>query len=342
MKINLTRNPIVLQAHLDVVRIVISDTQPARNNPVFHLLGGDSEPLSLRSLDADVWALATSDKSSLIVTELDQDRVSIHDGNDLPITSLKNALAVYDADVHNVIVNRYLHQHIIAVETALTANTSGDGTVYQIPIADADGFADGDYLHVNTTSTETTHPVIISSAPVLPTSGPAVFTLDRRLDKAHSTGDLITKAIVNMALQPGTLATPQEYYIQPVPGEVWYLYRILFTMTHNTAGDLGKFGGIAALTNGVLIRAKVGGQYGTLTNWKSNSDIKVDMFDVEFDTRSGGQGNYGTSGRGTFKNTGASLRLDGSLGDRLEVYVQDDLTGLNTFTMKAQGHLEDQ
>jgi hypothetical protein len=342
VKVNSTLNPIVLQAHSDAVRIVISGVQPARGNAVFHILHGGSDPLHLGSLDTDVWALATSDESSLIVTELDQDRVSVHDGYDIPIKSLKGALAVYDADVHNVIVNRYLHQHVDAVETTLTADTSGDGTVYQIPIADATGFALGDYLHVNTTSTETTHPAIVASAPALPTTGPAVFTLDRRLDKAHLAGDLITKAIVNMASQAGSLTTPQEYYIEPTVDEVWYLYRILFVMTHDTGGDLGKFGGITALTNGVLIRAKINGQYGTLTNWKINSDMKVDMFDVEFDSRSGGQGSFGTSGRGTFKNTGASLRLDGASGDRLEVYVQDDITLLNTFTMKAQGHLEDQ
>jgi hypothetical protein len=111
-------------------------------------------------------------------------------------------------------------------------------------------------------------------------------------------------------------------------------------MSHAGAGDLSLFGGIPALTNGCLMRARIDGQYGTLTNWKTNENMKSDMYDVEFDARSGGGGSYGTSGRGSFDRTGAVVRLDGATNDRLEFYVQDDLTALATFTMKAQGHLE--
>jgi hypothetical protein len=111
-------------------------------------------------------------------------------------------------------------------------------------------------------------------------------------------------------------------------------------MTHGSAGDLGLFGNLAALTNGVLLRAKINGNYGTLTNWKTNANIKTDMFDVVFDNRSGGGGTWGTTGRGTFREAGAVLRLDGDTADQFELYVQDDLTTLLTFTMKVQGHLE--
>ena len=103
----------------------------------------------------------------------------------------------------------------------------------------------------------------------------------------------------------------------------------------------GKFGDLAELINGVVLRGNFGDgqQYGTLTNWKRNGDIKTDMFDVEFDSRSTGGGSYGTSGRGTFKEAGAVVRLDGDDSDKVEVYIQDDLTALASFTMKFQGHL---
>lgn len=246
---------------------------------------------------------------------------------------------IHDADVHTQIVNQYLHQHTAVSTTLASASAASD---YQIDIADATGFAVGDYLHIDTTTIETTHPVIISSSPALPTTGPVTLTLDRRLDKAHAIGDEVRKSIVNMALagQVGTLASPQEYWIGPPAGEIWHLTRILFEMTHSTAGDLGLFGNLAALTNGTVLRARNNGAYGTLTNWKTNANIKTDMFDVVFDARSGGGGAFGTTGRGTFTNAGAILRLDGDTDDRLEVYIQDDITAMVSFTMKGQGHVE--
>ena len=112
-------------------------------------------------------------------------------------------------------------------------------------------------------------------------------------------------------------------------------------MGHGSAGDFGLFGNVAALTNGVLLRVKIGGNYGTLTNWKTNGDINVDTGEVTFHLRSGGGGTHGTAANGAFKDrTHAVMRLDGDLGDQFEVYVQDDLTGLSFFNMKVQGHIE--
>jgi hypothetical protein len=273
-------------------------------------------------------------------------KIFMNDGAGNPLNSYFNkatgkySLDIHDADVHTRIINKYLHQHT-STQTTLANPVSGDGSQYTIDVVDATGFAVGDYLHINTSTIETTHPIIISSSPALPTSGPATFTLDRRLDFSHAAGDEVIKSIVNMAPLVGTLANPQEYFTGPAPGEVWHLTRLLFEMTHATAGDLGKFGNLTALTNGAVLRARINGQYGTFTNWKTNSNMKTDMFDVEFDLRSGGGGDYGTSGRGTFKEAGAIIRLDGDTDDRVELYIQDDISGLITYTMKLQGHLED-
>jgi len=249
-----------------------------------------------------------------------------------PYKSLKGAVNVHIADVHNVIVNQYVHQDTAVISTIAVDSLVND---YQIELVDATGFAVDDFIHVNTTNIETTHPKIISV--VL-----NVLTLDRRLDFAHSTGDSVNKVIVDMALvgQVGSIPAHQLYYGGPPAGVVWHITRLLFSMTHTSAGDLGKFGNLGALINGVLLRVKVNGQYGTLTNWKTNADMKTDMFDVEFDSRSGGGGDFGTSGRGTFTETGAVMRLDGDNGDQFEVHVQDNITALGFFAMKIQGHIE--
>jgi len=258
--------------------------------------------------------------------------IALYAADGSPIKSLGGAIDVHTADVHNVVINQYVHQDTAVASTLAVASLAND---YTIEVADATGFIVGGFLHVNTTAIETTHSQITAIAG-------NVLTLDRRLDFAHSIGDDVNQVVVDMAKvgQAGTMVAPQEYYGEPPPGAVWHIARLLFSMRHGTAGDLGLFGNLTALANGVLIRVKVNGQYGTLTNWKTNADIKTDMFDVEFDNRSGGGGSYGTSGRGTFAETGAILRLDGDMGDRFEVYVQDDITALDFFAMKIQGHLE--
>ena len=70
VRINTSLNPLILQAHRDDVRITISNERPVKNNTVFHLLSGDDQPFHLDTIDTNVWALATTDNSSLIVSEM--------------------------------------------------------------------------------------------------------------------------------------------------------------------------------------------------------------------------------------------------------------------------------
>jgi hypothetical protein len=76
-------------------------------------------------------------------------------------------------------------------------------------------------------------------------------------------------------------------------------------------------------------------------NVKDNSDIKNNMYDVDFNTRSSGGGTYGTTGRGSIKiGTGAVPKLNANNGDYFEILVQDDLSSMTSFRMKVQGHIE--
>ena len=69
VRINVAYTSMILQAHRDAVHITVSDTKPARSNEAFHLLSGADVPLPLDIVNTNVWALAVSEKSSLIVTE---------------------------------------------------------------------------------------------------------------------------------------------------------------------------------------------------------------------------------------------------------------------------------
>ena len=101
IKINSGLNPLLLQAHRDSVRVVLSSVKPAKTNPTFHLIGGDSEPLKFDSIDTDVWALAVSDRSSLIVSETDDIKVVTKSGDQVVDLLIKtnNNIASRLADV---------------------------------------------------------------------------------------------------------------------------------------------------------------------------------------------------------------------------------------------------
>ena len=53
----------------------------------------------------------------------------------------------------------------------------------------------------------------------------------------------------------GSLASPFSYKIMPLAGEIWHITKISISMAHSSAGDLGKFGNITALTNGITYDA---------------------------------------------------------------------------------------
>ena len=264
-------------------------------------------------------------------TQVYGNEVRLTDGYGNPIGSFRGAIDIHNADVHREIVNRVFHLHT-GVITTFAADAPAGST--EIELASATGFAVNDYLHIENGVVEQVHPRINSLVGT-------TATLDRPLDNGFVIGDSIDQALVSMNVL-GSLASPVSFKVVPSSSEVMHLTRILIEITHGTAGDNGLFGDLTALLNGVVLRRYDGatGTYSTFTNWKTNSDMVTDMYDVTYSARSGGGGSYGTNGRGDFTQAGAIVYLDGSAGDYVEVLVQDDLTGLDSFSIKAQGHLE--
>jgi len=298
--------------------------------------------VSTVSSSSDFTGLSTDTKPTNLVGAgskfYETDTLSVYEYDSvawLPV-KWKGAINVHDADVHVNAVNKSLHQHTAVTTTISTASDVDD---YELIVVNTNGFVIGDSLHINTGNEELTHPVITNITGAIG----GTLTLDRRLDRAHDVGGTVTVSVVDLASQVGTLAAPQIYWAGPSAGEIWHITNLTLAMGHGTAGDFGLFGNIAALTNGVILRVKVSGNYGTLTNWKTNGEINVDTGEVAFHTRSSGGGTHGTAANGAFRDrTGAIMRLDGDLGDRFEIYVQDDLTTMSFWNMKVQGHIEGQ
>ena len=236
-----------------------------------------------------------------------------------------------------IMFNEYAHLHTGVIST-LTVATNPAGTDRSVTVADGTIFAIGDHVQISNGTVEPTFALILSK------TGADTLNLDRFVDYGHDIGTEVEKVTFEMAVL-GTLAAPIEFIAKPEGTAIAHVQRITFSMVHGNAGDMGKFGGMSTLDNGVIIRVRQAGQYRTLTQWKNNDEIKDDMYDVTFNTRAGGTGSYGTSGRWTLERFGVEERLDASTDDRIEVYIQDDLTaatgaggGLDHFSIKVQGH----
>lgn len=71
VRVNNSKSSITLQSSRDVVRVALSNIKPSRDNTVFHTLSGADNPLQFLNIDSDVWVLATSENTYLVVTETD-------------------------------------------------------------------------------------------------------------------------------------------------------------------------------------------------------------------------------------------------------------------------------
>jgi len=278
------------------------------------------ETLPIRDVNGTIRNIAFSENAGVYTPA----NVVINESGDSAASILDGAMAVYLKDVHTNLINIPLYQVGGGSTTLSSATVIGDTT---LTVASAAGFAAGEKIAIDSFSFATI--TGISSN---------VLTLDRQVDTAWSIGVAVEEASIQMNVN-GSLGSPQIFKIAPPPGLMVHLTRIIFTMTHSAEGDLAKFGGITALTNGIQSRRIVNGVITNAGNWKTNGELMLSMYDVDFPTKAGGAGVYGTAGRYTFSKLGAALNLDGDNNDEWQLLIQDDLTGLDTFALSAQGHI---
>lgn len=163
-----------------------------------------------------------------------------------------------------------------------------------------------------------------------------LLTLDRPIDNNYTTAASAEIVSGNAAVS-GTLTSPAEFIVKPPANENWHIDRMLIVGTDGNTMDDGTFIGIPALTNGVVLREVRARGTRVIGNWKTNGDIRLDCYDVQY-TAKAPAGANGMNARYTFKNYDVIIELDGADGDYLEILVQDDLSGNTSFSLKAEGH----
>jgi len=157
---------------------------------------------------------------------------------------------------------------------------------------------------------------------------------------ATSTGGV--NAVGNYSTGAGG-SSGMSFYIAPTSTQDFRIERMMVHVQDAGAFAAEKYGYLTALTNGVKVRVSnstgvVHDLTGTLPV-KTNAQWGRQCYDVRVDTWAAGD--EFLSARWTFSKGGYPLRLDGSKGEYLEVYLQDSTTGLVEHNFYVNGFVED-
>ena len=239
------------------------------------------------------------------------------------------ALPVNVQDQTTPIVDLYAHRDL--GELTLSAATTINATV--INVTDASAVVAGNVICIK--EGERDYQARVISKLVNAT------TVGTPLDYAFSTAADVHYAEHDLASVAGSLASPKVYGIAPAPDVQWDVVRVIFHIEDDAVMDDGKFGGIAALTNGVVLRV-VNGDTHNVFNVKTNGEFAERAYDREYVAKPpAGTGNA-MNVRRTFggqEKNGVVIRLNGADGDEMQILVQDDLTALSHFHCIVQGHV---
>lgn len=226
--------------------------------------------------------------------------------------------------------------------TTLTAATSKDDKT--ITVASTTGIIDGSYIILFNPTEERFYFGTAIGAPV-----GSVVTVDTPLDFEFPIGTYVDVAITNMAVDGSS--TTQIFGLRGTsapPGvDVKVdITRLIFTMVTDSPISLSKFGDLAKLTNGVVLR-KRDGIFNNIFNVKNNREIVNLMFDFNASASTNpAQGEDGFVSRLTFagqNKIGVVIRLP--VGEDLEILIQDNLLAAQStaqiliFEIYAEGHI---
>lgn len=166
-----------------------------------------------------------------------------------------------------------------------------------------------------------------------------VATIDSPMDWAFTTGEtLVTIGLTNLNVDGS--GTRVIAHIIPPPGVQWDVTAVHLTMTSTTVMTSDKFGGIAGLTKGFVLRQS-GGVYKNIANTKTNQQLVLYSSLYEYDPKppTGLHGFFSTHRFAGQENVGVTMRLNGATSDKAEAIIQDDLRGLATLAVLAVGHV---
>lgn len=163
-----------------------------------------------------------------------------------------------------------------------------------------------------------------------------VITVDRPIDHAFPLTTL--GRIITSELAVDGSATPQMFSVRAgsIPSD-FRRFILTFLTSNVPAANDALFGNLPALANGLVFRI-VNDFQKTIFNFKSNRDIQQFCYDFRYNPSppAASQGMTARISFGGQEKHGMVLRLKDN--DVLQWIVQDDLTGLTSLKIAAQGN----
>lgn len=160
---------------------------------------------------------------------------------------------------------------------------------------------------------------------------------------------------INMALAVASDVAPIQYYIQPPPGEQWYIHRLLVSYKDGSGFSADEWGSTGSiLTNGISIGVYSGdsGEDKILEmtgdpdlQLQTNAAWGIMFYDVDLKTWAGGS--EWIVGRWSFFKDDYSpdgfsgIVIDGDKKQRLALVLRDDMTDgsfTGPFVAAVRGH----
>lgn len=253
----------------------------------------------------------------------------IYDGitealNDKGYNSKYNGIDVQIQNQYSDILN-YNMRRLIRPLTVVIATIN----TYTITVTDASAVTAGNSVCMQQDTR-------IFQAKILSKNG-NILTIDTPLDYTYTSGAELHECSFDLNVNGST--TPVIASIEPMAGIKFDIKNIIISMQHSTAGGDAVFGNLAELTKGIVLR-KSNGIHHTIFNVKTNGQLASNCYDLVYTDRATPTQIYGTRARlNLSEHTGNVIRLDGNLDEKLELIIQDNLSSLNLFRVKVQGHI---
>jgi len=266
------------------------------------------------------------------------------DGNQNPVGD-DNPLHVTISSQDTRVFNNFLAQDLDALTYSLNVDAVAGATTLQIVVDGThptgsinagetlfvfDGFG-AEQLEVISVTAQVGYDDVVIDSPL-----PKTY--------AAATPTEIKRTTINFAKAGGSLGSHLEFVMPPplaqstpVVLDITFMKIILLD---DVAMDDGKFGGIAALTNGIVLHHHRPDGINSIFNAKTNGDLKH-IGRGAYDDRSGGGGDYGFGVEILWEDWyGVPLRI--YPGDYVEILVQDDLSALTRATCTVGGQVTTQ
>lgn len=167
-----------------------------------------------------------------------------------------------------------------------------------------------------------------------------IVTMDSPFDYAFPTSSIVMNSIDTLNINGSV--TPKSYKIHTfnlLSNDNINITKIILTMTTTNQPDMSKFGDLNALKKGILLRHYKNGQMKNIVNIKSNIGLSLFSYETMFYDNAK-QGAYGLTSKIMFagqENFGSAIEIKS--GDYLELLVQDDLSALKSFKIRAEGYI---